>query len=115
MASVPRYGRVGRTTKAGRGGDDGAATGPRPRPTLAPVTAAKVLGMVGRAFLFAGFIALAFALHQLWGTGLQEARAQDDLRKEFRDAIREQRDRTPTPTSAPGGPTTTTAPPFTPV
>jgi sortase A len=78
------------------------------------MTVTKVLGVAGRAFLFAGFILLAFALHQLWGTGLQEARAQDDLRKEFRAAVREQRERPPTPASAPGTPPTT-ALPFTPV
>ena len=78
------------------------------------MTVTKVLGVAGRAFLFAGFILLAFALHQLWGTGLQEARAQHDLRKEFRSAVREQRERPPTPASAPGT-TTTTALPFTPI
>jgi sortase A len=76
------------------------------------VTLAKVLGGVGRALLFAGFILLAFALHQLWGTGLQEARAQDDLRSEFRAALREQREQQPAPAAAaPGAPTTTLAPP----
>ena len=78
------------------------------------MTVTKVLGVAGRAFLFAGFILLAFALHQLWGTGLQEARAQDDLREEFRAAVPEHRDRPPTPASAPEA-TTTTALPFTPV
>ncbi len=78
------------------------------------MTLTKVLGIAGRAFLFAGFILLAFALHQLWGTGLQEARAQHDLRKEFRSAVREQKERPPTNASAPGT-TTTTALPFTPI
>ena len=78
------------------------------------MTVTKVLGVAGRAFLFAGFILLAFALHQLWGTGLQEARAQHDLRKEFRSAVREEKERPPTPASAPGT-TTATAVPFTPV
>jgi sortase A len=80
------------------------------------VTAARVVGYVGRALLFAGFIVLAFALHQLWGTGLQEARAQDDLREEFRAAVREQRRDQQPAAATPGAPTTTTtAPPFTPV
>jgi len=75
------------------------------------VTLAKVLGGIGRALLFAGFILLAFALHQLWGTGLQEARAQDDLRSEFRSAVREQREQQPAPAATPGTPPTTLAPP----
>ena len=78
------------------------------------MTLAKVLGFAGRAFLFAGFIVLAFALHQLWGTGLQEARAQDDLRSEFRADVRAQRKAQPTPAAAPGTPPTTAAP-FVPV
>jgi sortase A len=98
----------------------GAANVRGPRPTLALVTAAKVVGYVGRTLLVAGFLLLAFALHQLWGTGLQEARAQDDLRSEFRSVLREQRqqerqqqqEQQPT-LPAPGVPptTATTAPP----
>jgi sortase A len=106
MASGPRYRGVRRTTKARRG----AATTQGRGPTLDRVTLARVLGFVGRAFLFAGFVVLAFALHQLWGTGLQEARAQDDLRAEFRAQLREQREQTPTPASAPGAPPATAAP-----
>jgi sortase A len=84
------------------------------------MTAARVVGYVGRALLFAGFIVLAFALHQLWGTGLQEARAQDDLRDEFRSVVREQRRQQPEPPPTlpvPGAPATTvtTAPPPTPI
>ena len=65
-----------------------------------------MLGLLGRALLFAGFIVLAFALHQLWGTGIQEARAQDDLRDELRGVLRH-RPVAPVPGAAP----TTTAPP----
>ncbi len=77
------------------------------------MTLAKVLGILGRALLFAGFIILAFALHQLWGTGIQEARAQDDLRDELRPALRA-REQADTPT-LPGTTPPTTAPPTTPV
>jgi sortase A len=75
------------------------------------VTLAKVLGIVGRALLFAGFIILAFALHQLWGTGIQEARAQDDLRSEFRAALREQQPTLPAPPAPPPPPPTPGSPP----
>ena len=37
------------------------------------------LGAVGRAFITWGLVLLAFTAYQLWGTGLQEARAQDRL------------------------------------
>ena len=47
---------------------------------------AKVLGAVGRASMTAGVLILLFVAYQLWGTGLQEARAQDDLEGEF-DAL----------------------------
>jgi sortase A len=42
-----------------------------------------VLGAVGRALITAGVVVLLFVVFQLWGTNIQEARAQDDLRDEF--------------------------------
>ena len=47
---------------------------------------AKVLGAVGRVCMTAGVLILLFVAYQLWGTGLQEARAQDGLEGEF-DAV----------------------------
>jgi len=44
---------------------------------------ARVLAAVGRALIAAGMVVLLFAGYQLWGTGLSEARAQDDLADEF--------------------------------
>ena len=64
----------------------------------------RVVGGIGRVLVAFGVLLLLFVAYQLWGTGLQEARAQDDLRKEFRAAVREQRERPPTPASAPGAP-----------
>ena len=43
----------------------------------------KVIGAIGRALVAAGVLILLFVAYQLWGTGLQEARAQDDLREQF--------------------------------
>ncbi|HEX6312265.1 MAG TPA: class E sortase [Acidimicrobiia bacterium] len=43
----------------------------------------RVLGVVGRVFVTVGLLILLFVAYQLWGTGFVEARAQDDLRREF--------------------------------
>ena len=48
---------------------------------------ARVLGAVGRTLVTTGVVVLLFVAYQLWGTNLQEARAQDDLRREFDDAL----------------------------
>ncbi|MEM9519740.1 MAG: sortase [Actinomycetota bacterium] len=45
--------------------------------------AAVVLGAVGRALILTGVIVFLFIAFQLWGTNLQEARAQDGLRDDF--------------------------------
>ena len=50
---------------------------------------ARVLGAVGRGLITAGVVVLLFVAFQLWGTNLQEARAQDDLRDEFDDIFSE--------------------------
>lgn len=47
----------------------------------------RVLGAVGRGMITAGVVVLLFVVYQLWGTNLQEARAQSDLRDEFDDAL----------------------------
>ncbi|MBX3313115.1 MAG: class E sortase [Actinobacteria bacterium] len=64
----------------------------------------RVLGGVGRSMMTAGTLILLFVAYQLWGTGLQEAKAQRELRQEF-SAMLEQVDATST--------TTTTAAPDT--
>jgi sortase A len=48
---------------------------------------ARVLGAVGRGLITAGVVVLLFVAFQLWGTNIQEARAQDDLRDEFDGAL----------------------------
>jgi len=63
---------------------------------------ARVLGGVGRFFITTGIVVLLFVGYQLWGTGLQEASAQNDLGNDF-DSLLESIDE-PAPTTT----TTTT-------
>jgi len=67
-----------------------------------------VLGAIGRILIAAGVLVLLFVVYQLWGTGLQEARAQDDLRSQL-DASTSSTAAPTTSSSAPTA-TTTTAP-----
>ena len=48
---------------------------------------ARIVGAIGRVLVTAGVLLLLFVAYQLWGTGLAEARAQDDLRDEFTAAL----------------------------
>jgi sortase A len=69
---------------------------------------ARILGAVGRTFIGVGVLLLLFVAYQLWGTGVQEARAQNRLEDQFEAALE-----AVTTTEAPrpgGGPTTTTEP-----
>ena len=49
-------------------------------PPDAPPRLAIVLGNIGRGLILAGIVVLLFVVFQLWGTDLQESRAQGDLR-----------------------------------
>jgi sortase A len=74
---------------------------------------ATVLGAIGRACITAGVLILFFVAYQLWGTGIREAQAQNDLESEFSqllDSTDGQGD-DPATTTLPdtGDPTTTTA------
>ncbi len=44
---------------------------------------ARIIGGIGRTFIGAGILVMAFAIFQLWGTGIQEERAQGNLTSEF--------------------------------
>lgn len=44
---------------------------------------ARSMAMIGRVLVTTGLLMVAFAGFQLWGTGLAEARAQDELSAEF--------------------------------
>ena len=73
----------------------------------------RILGSLGRFFITTGIVILLFVAYQLWGTGLQEASAQNDLGSDF-DELLESIDpaepvaTTTTSTTAAPGPTTTT-------
>ena len=59
---------------------------PPRRPVETPVPRlAQVLGTIGKALILTGVIVLLFVVFQLWGTNLQEARAQDGLRDDLTD------------------------------
>lgn len=46
-----------------------------------------VLSVVGRTFITAGLLLLGLVAYQLWGTGLEQSRAQSRLRDEFQTLI----------------------------
>ncbi len=73
---------------------------------------ARILGGIGRVFIWTGCIILLFVAYQLWGTNLAEARAQDDLESEFEDRLVEAPDPTTTSpdTTDTSTATTTTVP-----
>ena len=47
----------------------------------------SVLGIVGRTLIAAGLLLLGLVVYQLWGTGLEQQRAQSRLRDEFSELI----------------------------
>jgi sortase A len=73
----------------------------------------EVLGAVGRALVTVGLLLLLFVAYQLWGTGIYQAQAQNDLKSQFEQA-RRQADSptttTPTTTSTPSTTPSTTQP-----
>lgn len=77
---------------------------------------ARVVGGVGRTLIGTGLVLLLFVGYQLWGTGIQQARAQDRLEDQFTErlrAVQGDRDGAPT-TTAPPATGATTAPPTVP-
>jgi sortase A len=63
------------------------------------------VGLLGRTLIVTGLLMLGFVGYQLWGTGIETARAQRDLASRFDEVLA---DRGPIPTTA-----ETTAPPTT--
>lgn len=47
----------------------------------------RILGALGRFFITTGIVILLFVGYQLWGTGLQEASAQNDLESDFDELL----------------------------
>lgn len=77
---------------------------------------ARVLSVVGRVLIWAGALVLLFVAYQLWGTGVAEARAQDDLVEDFEAIFGSAGTSTttttdPRPTRRRPSTTTTTTPP----
>jgi sortase A len=64
----------------------------------------RFLGATGRVLITGGVLLLLFVAYQLWGTGIYEARAQNRLKDEFQEQLKQSR------TNPTGDPTTTTAP-----
>lgn len=46
-----------------------------------------VVGHIGRALITIGLMMFGFVAYQLWGTGIQTARAQDQLKSQFQDQL----------------------------
>ena len=65
----------------------------------------RIVGGVGRSLITAGVLILLFVAYQLWGTGLAEARSQDDLRDDLEGLLSDAPVRPPT--TVPGSPPTT--------
>lgn len=64
----------------------------------------RILGSLGRLFITTGVVILLFVAYQLWGTGLQEASAQNDLGSDF-DSLLDSVDTTATSTTSTPEPT----------
>ena len=67
---------------------------------------AKVLGAIGRVCITAGVLILLFVAYQLWGTGIREAQAQNDLESEFEEVIGDDADDGDVTSTIPPGDTT---------
>jgi len=66
------------------------------------IMTSRILGALGRFFITTGIVILLFVGYQLWGTGLQEASAQNGLRSDFDELLES--------IAAPSTTTTTQAP-----
>lgn len=72
---------------------------------------ARVLGAVGRTFIWLGVLILLFVAYQLWGTGLAHSQAQDDLAQEFEAKLESRPRESGSATANPVTTTTSTPPP----
>ncbi len=75
---------------------------------------ARVLGAAGRASITGGVLVLLFVAYQLWGTGIREAQAQNELEDRFAEALEDGASPAASPpTTVPTSVTTEAAPPST--
>jgi len=75
----------------------------------------SVLGGIGRVLVTLGLLLLLFVAYQLWGTGIYQARAQNQLGRQFRSSLVRAGTTTttvPVPTTQAPGPTSTTLAPL---
>lgn len=72
------------------------------QPSVSP-RSTKILGGLGKSFISTGVLILLFVAYQLWGTGIQEAQAQDELRSDFEETLEQAKLLLPSPltTAAP--------------
>lgn len=75
---------------------------PAPQPAVS-ARSTKILGGLGKGFISTGVLILLFVAYQLWGTGIQEAQAQDALRSDFEETLEQAKLLLPSPitTAAP--------------
>ena len=78
---------------------------------LASAVVRTVIGTVGRVLVTVGLLILLFAVYQLWGTGINEARAQSDLRSTFEHDLAAGNPTTTGAATTTSSPTPTTAAP----
>jgi len=75
----------------------------------------SVFGGIGRVLVTLGLLLLLFVAYQLWGTGIYQARAQNDLEQQYRSSLAQTgptTTTTPVPTSGGRGTTSTTLAPL---
>jgi sortase A len=75
----------------------------------------RVLGAVGRVLVTVGLLLLLFIAYQLWGTGIYQARAQNNLEHQFNQSLAQSGSATttsPTATAERDPATVTTLPPL---
>ena len=72
---------------------------------------ARIVAGIGRTMITTGLLILLFVAYQLWGTGLAEARAQEDLRESFQASLAATTPATSAPTTTTTSTTSTTTPP----
>ena len=105
-------GIVAGVTNHPAGGPDRPEEAPAPRISKwdrppAPKDWRYFVGGFGRVLIVIGLLMFGFVAYQLWGTGIETARAQNRLEDQFQQAVTEQPATTePAPTTAPA---TTTA------
>ncbi|HXH58030.1 MAG TPA: hypothetical protein VNL12_12070, partial [Iamia sp.] len=81
---------------------DGPSAPPLPEPRGSRLRVARAVGAIGRLMMTTGVVVLLLVVYQLWGTNIENGRAQGELADEFASR------RADTPTAEP--PTTTETP-----